>query len=86
MKASPPLSGITKFEIGIETLCDSITESSIIGYGQPHFPNWQTDSLTVSRLNLRGFLRVVNEAFYNELPPSDAPGPDFDSVMRLALE
>jgi hypothetical protein len=75
-----PNIGITKSVIGIQALCDSITESIVTLFGQPQFPHFQTDSLKVYRADVRGFLRVTNEAFYTGFPQSGVSGPDLARI------
>jgi ABC-type transporter Mla subunit MlaD len=75
-----PNLGISKSVIAIQALCDSMTDSIIALFAQPQFPHFQTDSLKVYKADVRGFLRVVNEAFYNEFPQSGVPGPDLARI------
>lgn len=68
-----PNIGLNKCVLSIQSLCDSLAESIVELFMQPEFPNFKTDALKVYKADVKGFSKVLEEAFYNEFPQSGVP-------------
>lgn len=65
-----PNPGLGKSVLSIQSLCDSITNAVYELFMQERFPNFEIDSLSMYKADVKSFLRVITEAFYNEFPQS----------------
>ncbi|OHS97207.1 hypothetical protein TRFO_36589 [Tritrichomonas foetus] len=65
-----PNPGLGKSVLSIQSLCDSITNAVYELFMQERFPNFQIDSFKMYKEDVKSFLRVVVDAFYNEFPQS----------------
>lgn len=65
-----PNPGLGKSVLSIQSLCDSITNAVYELFMQERFPNFEIDSLSMYKADVKSFLRVITDAFYNEFPQS----------------
>ena len=77
-----PNIGLNKCVLSLQSLCDSLTDSIVELLMQPEFPDFKTDALKVYKADVKGFAKVVNEAFYNEFPQS---GVSLCDLARIKL-
>ena len=75
-----PNLALGKSVLSIQALCDSITEAVYELFMQERFPNFQVDSLQMYKEDVRSFLRVVSDAFYNIFPQSGVPLCDLSRI------
>lgn len=65
-----PNPGLGKSVLSIQSLCDSITNAVYELFMQERFPNFEIDSLSMYKADVKSFLRVITDAFYNQFPQS----------------
>lgn len=65
-----PSLSLSKCVFSIQALCDSLSENIVHLFMQPQFPNFKSQTFDTYKMDVKGFLHVINEAFYNEFPQS----------------
>jgi hypothetical protein len=80
-----PNIGMSKCAMALQSLCDSLIDSITTLFNEPQFPHFQTDQLKIYKADVRGFLTVVKEAFYNEFPQSGLAGPELARIGSNVL-